>query len=71
MKILKFKTTITCSGCLGKVTPLLNEVLGEDNWEVDVKTPEKVLTIASDEEINTADVVNALEGAGYKAEMIS
>jgi copper chaperone len=71
MKILKFRTNITCSGCLAKVTPALNAALGEDNWEVDVKTPEKVLTIASEEEVHPLDVVQALEGVGYKAEKIS
>ncbi len=71
METFKFKTTITCSGCLAKVTPALNAVLGEDNWEVDVKTREKILTIASEDEVNPADVVKALEGVGYKAERIS
>ncbi|MEI6945690.1 heavy metal-associated domain-containing protein [Paraflavisolibacter sp. H34] len=68
METLKFKTTIKCSGCVEKVTPVLNQVVGEDNWEVDTRVPEKVLTIASEEAVNPAEVVKALEGAGYKAE---
>ena len=71
METLKFKTTIKCSGCLAKVTPVLNEAVGEDNWEVDIQAPEKVLTIASDDLINPADVVKAIEGAGYKAERLN
>lgn len=71
METLKFKTTIKCSGCLAKVTPVLNETVGEDNWEVDIQAPDKVLTIASDEEVNAADVVKAIEGAGYKAERLN
>lgn len=70
METLKFKTTIKCSGCVAKVTPVLNEVVGEDNWQVDIQAPDKILTIAS-EEVNPADVVNAIEGAGYKAERLS
>ena len=71
METLKFKTTIKCSGCVSKVTPVLNEAVGEDNWEVDIQAPDKVLTIASEDQINAADVVKAIEGAGYKAESIS
>jgi copper chaperone CopZ len=71
METLKFKTTIKCSGCVSKVTPVLNEAVGEDNWEVDIQAPDKVLTIASEDQINAADVVKAIEGAGYKAERLS
>lgn len=71
METLKFKTTIKCSGCVSKVTPVLNEAVGEDNWEVDIHAPDKVLTIASEELINPADVVKAIEGAGHKAERLS
>lgn len=71
METLKFKTTIKCSGCVSKVTPVLNETVGEDNWEVDIQAPDKILTIASENQINPTDVVKAIEGAGYKAESIS
>jgi copper chaperone CopZ len=71
METLKFKTTIKCSGCLAKVTPILNEAVGEDNWEVDIQAPDKVLTIASEEQVNPVDVVKAIEGAGYKAERLN
>jgi copper chaperone len=70
METIKFKTTIKCSGCVAKVTPVLNQTVGEDNWEVDLQSPDKLLTIASEEEINPADVVKAMETAGYKAEKI-
>ncbi|HEU0065240.1 MAG TPA: heavy metal transport/detoxification protein [Flavisolibacter sp.] len=71
MKTLKFKTTIKCSGCLAKMTPVLNEAVGKDNWEVDIQAPDKVLTIASEEPVNAADVVKAIEDAGYKAEILN
>lgn len=45
METIKFKTTIKCSGCVAKVTPFLNEALGEDNWEVDYNNPSKILTV--------------------------
>lgn len=66
MEALKFKTTIKCSGCVAKVTPFLNEALGENKWEVDYNNPQKVLTVI--DEVDKTKVVRAVEKAGYKAE---
>lgn len=71
METLKFKTTIKCSGCLEKVTPYLNETAGEDNWEVDIQTPEKVLTVATDKDITEQEIVKAVVEAGYKIERLN
>jgi copper chaperone len=68
MEALKFKTTIKCSGCVAKVTPFLNEALGEDNWEVDYNNPQKVLTVVGEED--KSKVIQAVEKAGYKAETL-
>jgi copper chaperone len=70
MKTLQFKTNIKCSGCVAKSTPFLNEAVGEDNWEVDVQNPEKVLTIATDAKVDEQAVIQAVEKAGFKAEAI-
>jgi copper chaperone len=67
METAKFKTNIKCSGCVAKVTPFLNETVGEDNWEVDVNNPEKILTVVKDG-ISEADVIKAVQEAGFKAE---
>jgi copper chaperone len=66
METTKFKTTIKCSGCVAKVTPFLNETVGENNWEVDVNDPAKVLTVSK--QINTEAVIEAVQRAGFKAE---
>lgn len=68
METSRFKTTIKCSGCVAKVTPFLNEALGEDNWEVDYTDPLKVLTVAG--ESDKTKVIEAVEKAGYKAEAL-
>jgi copper chaperone len=68
METIKFKTTIKCSGCVANVTPFLNEVLGEDNWEVDVASPSKILTVNAEKD--ATKVIQAVEKAGYKAEKI-
>lgn len=69
METLKFKTNIKCSGCVATVTPELNHTVGENNWEVDVQDPNKILTV-SQEGISVQQVVEAVEKAGFKAEAV-
>lgn len=71
METLKFKTSIKCSGCVGKATPYLNSVAGEDNWEVDINNPDKILTVIPDAGVTEVEIVKAVQEAGYKAEKIS
>jgi copper chaperone len=68
MKPMKFKTNIKCSGCVAKVTPGLNETAGAGKWDVDLSSPERVLTITT--AIPEDKVKEALEKVGYKAEKI-
>lgn len=70
MSEVKFKTNIKCSGCLAKVTPHLEGVVGMNDWEVDIVDPAKVLTV----DLDTAteqDVKAAVEAAGFTLEKIS
>ncbi|MBN8833678.1 MAG: heavy metal transport/detoxification protein [Niastella sp. SCN 39-18] len=67
METLKLKTNINCSGCVAKVTPSLNETVGENNWKVDTQNPNKILTI-SGTGVNKNEVIKAVEKAGFKAQ---
>jgi copper chaperone len=64
----KFKTTLKCSGCVATVTPFLDAALGENNWKVDLNGPLKVLTVKDGND--PEKVVQAMERAGYRAEVI-
>jgi copper chaperone CopZ len=70
MKTIEVKTNIMCGSCIAKVTPTLNEVVGENNWKVDTASPKKVLTVNT-ESLSETDVIEAVEKAGYKAESLS
>jgi copper chaperone CopZ len=70
MKAKQFKTNIMCGSCIAKVTPVLNEAFGENNWKVDIQNPKKVLTVSTEDE-NVNKVIKAVEKAGYKAEEIA
>lgn len=66
---LKFKTNIKCMGCVSKVTSALNEAVGADNWEVNIESPDKQLTVKG-EELDADTVVAAVAEAGFRAEAV-
>ena len=67
---MRFKTNLHCGGCLQAVTPGLNQLLGEGNWNIDLTTPEKLLEVYVDT-IAENEVVEVLEKADYKAAKIT
>ena len=67
METKNYKTNIKCAGCLSKVTPVLNELAGEDNWEVDIQAPEKRLTLINPD-VNENELIASLKKLGYTAE---
>ena len=68
MKTTQYKTNLKCSGCVEKVTPYLNESIGENNWNVDLEKPVKILSVPT--EVNESTVKEILQKAGYKAEKL-
>lgn len=66
-KVLKFKTNIKCSGCVSKVTSALNEAVGAGNWEVNLGTPDKQMTVTAED---AETVIAAVTESGFKAEEI-
>lgn len=68
MNTIKFKTNIKCTGCLAQVSPALNETAGKDNWQVNLESPDKILTVSTD--LNPEELIDAVKSAGYTAEQI-
>ena len=58
-----------CGSCIAKVTPVLNEVAGENKWKVDIQDPQKTLSVISGN-VNETQIINALQKIGYIAELI-
>lgn len=65
MNTRKFKTNIKCTGCLSAVTPNLNNLAGENNWNVDLNNPQKILTVNGDP--SEAEIIEAVKRAGFEA----
>lgn len=70
METVQFKTNIKCSGCVATVTPVLNQMVGEDNWEVDLQSPDKILTVST-EQTGKEEIKKAIEKTGYRAETVA
>lgn len=70
MKTIALKTNINCSGCVARVTPVLNETVGKENWNVDTQNPNKILTVNTDK-LSEDVVINTIKKAGFKAEKLS
>jgi len=67
MEVLRFKTNIKCDGCLSKIGPVLNQEFGEDNWEIDLKSLDKVLEVAGYPE---QQILDTLVNNGFTATRI-
>ena len=59
MKTSKFKTNAKCGGCVARIG---------QQWDIDLTTPERILTVTSDEPDDK--IVAAVVDAGYKAEKL-
>lgn len=67
---LKFKTNINCMGCVSKVTPELDKLTTIENWEVDIRNKDKVLTVEASSD-KQDEIISAVEKAGFKIEKIN
>lgn len=70
MKTKQFKTNINCSGCLAKITPVLNPLLGENLWEVNTDHKDKILTVSL-ENLNEKTLMEQVKNAGFKIESLT
>jgi copper chaperone len=69
MSTYKFKTTMSCSGCVSKVEKFLNGEKDILKWEVDLNSPDKILSIET-EKLEASQIPPLLLKAGYKAVQI-
>ncbi len=68
METLKFKTSAKCGGCVAAIGEKLNKLMTADAWSIDLKAPDKVLTVKAD--VAPAVVMAAVKEAGFKIEQL-
>ncbi|SHM39077.1 Heavy-metal-associated domain-containing protein [Cyclobacterium lianum] len=64
---VKLKTNVKCAACVASIKPAMDQ-LPADCWEVDLQSPDRILTVQGDVEEETIKM--ALEKSGYKGETI-
>ncbi|WP_192823873.1 heavy-metal-associated domain-containing protein [Rufibacter sp. LB8] len=69
MEIIKFKTNISNQSDVTNVAPYLEKIEGISNWQVDTETEENVLSV-SGKDLNPQAIENALQEAGFQAEIL-
>ena len=66
MKTKVFTTNLKCEGCVGKVGPVLDAMVGEGKWKVDLESTERLLTVTGDG-VDSEGIVRAFKDKGFDA----
>ncbi len=66
MKKAKFETSLKCEGCVATLSEHMSQLDFVENWEVDLNSDKKVLTVQG-ESIDKEAVVKSVEDAGFTA----
>ncbi len=70
MKTMQFKTNINCGGCVRGVTPVLNDSKNIRNWKVDLASPDRILTVETDDSVTPTEVSQTVAEAGFTAQPV-
>ena len=62
-----FKTNINCSGCVAKITPILDAKDGIETWTVDTTNRDKILSV-NPNGISKKEIIDTVQKAGFKIE---
>lgn len=68
MKTSKFKTNAKCDGCVACIADKLNEIVPREQWNIDLSTTDRVLTVTAD--VPDEKIIAVVVAAGYKAEKL-
>lgn len=69
MNTLKFKSNINCTGCLSKVTPVLNDEKAIQQWDVNLEHDDRTLTVETND-LSAEEVQKTVSKVGFKAQLI-
>lgn len=67
MELITFKTNIRSEKAVQLISPVLNNIVGKANWQIDLNGPDKKLMLYSNSILNEFEVVNAIHKAGFSA----
>ena len=67
MGLLRFKTNLKCNGCIAAVKTSLDDISEISKWEVDLTTPDRLLSVETESENVAEKITSAFKKAGYEA----
>lgn len=68
MAVLRFRTNAKCNGCITAIGVKLNKVVAPGDWSIDLKDPNKALTVTTD--LPAEEIRKTVEEAGFQAALI-
>ena len=67
MELISYKTNIKNETGLQRAAPFLNRAVGSANWQLDLESPDRKLTVFSPGIINEMQIEDAIHKAGFSA----
>ena len=68
MEERRYRTSAKCNGGVSAIAGKLDEIMGREDWNIDLKSPDRVLTVKSD--VAEEEIVSRVKGLGFKIERI-
>lgn len=68
MEERKYRTSAKCNGCVNAIAGKLDEIMGRGDWNIDLTSPDRVLTVKSD--VPDEEIVSRVKGLGFKIERL-
>lgn len=68
MEERRYRTSAKCNGCVSAIAGKFDEIMGREDWNIDLTSPDRVLTVKSD--VAEEEIVSRVKGLGFKIERI-
>lgn len=65
---MKFKTNAKCGGCVSAIGAKLNKIMKENEWSINLNSPEKMLQVTAN--LPSESIIAAVAEAGFRAEQL-
>lgn len=67
---MKFKTNARCGGCKAAITEALATLAPASDWQMDLESPDKVLTYTGSLNLNPEEVMAIVRQTGFSIEQL-
>lgn len=64
--MLKFKTNARCGGCQSAIIGALSSLAPMSEWEMDLTSPDKVLTYVGTKVLNPESIMGIVRDTGFE-----